>query len=203
MELVRRLIDFVVSICVLIVLTPLLCVIALAIRLESPGPVIFRQQRVGKNGRLFNLLKFRSMRQDCDAYGFSPDCQDDPRITRVGRFLRRTSLDELPQFVNVMQGQMTLVGPRPLLYWQYCLWDENQRRRCLIRPGLTGWAQINGRGGLTHEDKIELDLWYLDHRSAALDLRIIIKTISRVLHGEDILEVQYSRDKPQNKSVSR
>lgn len=189
----KRVIDVLASSVALIILSPLMAMIALAIRWSSPGPAVFRQNRVGKLGKIFTLYKFRTMRTDTDPYGFSPKEESDPRVTKVGKILRKYSLDELPQLVNVLKGQMTLIGPRPLLPWQYEQWTDRQKRRCEVKPGLTGWAQVQGRGALTHEDKIEMDLWYVDHYSPTLDLKILGKTFGKVLRGQDILEVQYSK----------
>lgn len=191
---IRRIIDILGASAGLVCFAVPMAVIAALIRLDSPGPVVFRQQRVGKFGRPFTFYKFRTMRPDADPYGFSPRDGEDPRITRIGRFLRKSSLDELPQFINVLQGEMTLVGPRPLLPWQYEKWTDYQRRRCLVKPGLTGWAQVHGRAALTHEDKIDLDIWYVENASSWLDVRIIYRTIIQTIKAEDILEVQYSRD---------
>jgi len=193
----KRVIDILAAGLAIAVLAPLMALIALAIRRSSPGPAVFRQTRIGKNGKPFTLLKFRTMRTDTDPYGFSPKDDSDPRVTTIGKFLRRYSLDELPQLVNVIKGQMTLVGPRPLLPWQYEQWTDRQKRRCEVKPGLTGWAQISGRGSLTHEEKIELDIWYVDHATLALDIKILALTVVKVLRGEDTLEVQYSRSKEQ------
>jgi len=190
---IKRAVDFIAAGLGLIVLSPLLGIIALAIRLGSSGPAIFRQERAGKDGRRFILYKFRTMRTDTDPYGFSPKDEADPRVTRIGRLLRKTSLDELPQLANIIKGEMALIGPRPLLGWQYEQWTPHQRRRCQVRPGMTGWAQVNGRGMVTHEDKIELDLWYVDHESPWVDLQILAKTLFSVFRGENTLEGQYSR----------
>lgn len=193
---VRRMIDAVGAAAGLVVFTPLLAVISLCIRLDSPGPVIFRQRRIGKDGKAFTFYKFRTMCTDTDPYGFSPRDASDPRVTRVGGVLRKTSLDELPQLFNVLQGQMSFVGPRPLLPWQYAQWTDDQRRRCRVKPGLTGWAQVHGRAALAHEDKIDLDIWYVDHASLMLDVKIVVQTVLQTIRGKDILEVRYSRDDP-------
>jgi lipopolysaccharide/colanic/teichoic acid biosynthesis glycosyltransferase len=195
-QVVKRPVDFLLTLLGLIVLLPLAAAIALAIKLTSPGPVIFRQNRVGKNGKVFTLYKFRTMRTDTDPYGFSPKDDSDPRVTSVGRVLRKYSLDELPQLVNVLKGDMALVGPRPLLPWQYEQWTDRQKRRCRVKPGLTGWAQVQGRGAVAHEDKIELDLWYVDHAGPWLDLAILARTVGKVFRAEDTLEVTYSRKDP-------
>jgi lipopolysaccharide/colanic/teichoic acid biosynthesis glycosyltransferase len=164
--------------------------------LDSPGEPVFRQRRAGWKGRPFVLLKFRTMRTDADPYGVSPHGANDPRLTRAGRWLREKSLDELPQLWNVLTGSMSLVGPRPLYERQAALWSERQRKRLDVPPGLTGYAQVFGRAALTHEDKIELDVFYVEHRSLALDLKILWKTLTGVLGEEgEVYERQYSRDR--------
>lgn len=170
--------------------------IALAVRLESPGPAIFRQRRAGRGGRPFTMLKFRTMRADADPYGHSPQSAADPRVTRLGRRLRETSLDELPQLLNVLAGQMSLVGPRPLYLRQAELWTPRQRRRLDVRPGLSGYAQAFGRGAMLHEDKIEYDLFYVSNQSVCLDVRVIFRTIWNVVAGagRQVYETRYSRE---------
>jgi lipopolysaccharide/colanic/teichoic acid biosynthesis glycosyltransferase len=192
-RMIRRIIDLVVAVIGLMITAPLMGIITLWIKHDSAGPAIFTQQRVGLKGKLFTFYKFRTMRTDSDPYGFSPNNEEDPRVTRSGRFLRKFSLDELPQLFNILKGDMTLIGPRPLLPWQYEKWTDHQRRRCDVKPGLTGWAQVMGRGAVTHEDKIELDLWYIDHANILLDFKILYLTLIKVLRGEDTLEVQYSK----------
>ncbi len=192
----KRLLDILLSLAGLIVLGPLMLLICLAIRIESKGAAIFRQRRAGYRGKPFVMLKFRTMRSDVDPYGMSPRSGGDPRLTRLGKFLRETSLDELPQLLNILSGSMSLVGPRPLYERQARQWDENQRRRLDVRPGLTGYAQAYGRGSLPIEDKIEMDLYYVDHQSLRLDLRILLRTAANVLgHQGDVYEKQYSRDR--------
>lgn len=194
----KRLADIVLSLLGLALLYPIMVVVAMAIRADSPGPVIFRQRRAGYKGRPFSMLKFRSMRHDADPYGSSPSDKGDARLTRVGRFLRETSLDELPQLFNVVNGSMSLVGPRPLYERQAKLWDARQRRRLDARPGITGWAQIFGRGGLPIEEKIELDLWYVENRSCILDMRILLATARHACQRRgEIYEKQYSRQHSQ------
>jgi lipopolysaccharide/colanic/teichoic acid biosynthesis glycosyltransferase len=189
----KRCIDAYLAFFALVATAPLLAVIACLIRRESPGPAFFRQMRAGRNGRPFTLLKFRTMRSDVDPYGDSPQRGDDPRITRVGRFLRETSLDELPQLINVLRGDMSLVGPRPLYLQQMAEWDARQRARLLVKPGLTGLAQIRGRGALTLEDKLEWDVRYVEQISLKTDLRIIFETLAQVFRRGGIYEVEYSR----------
>jgi lipopolysaccharide/colanic/teichoic acid biosynthesis glycosyltransferase len=166
----------------LVITSPLWATIAVAIKLDSRGPVFFRQERVGLDGRPFEVLKLRTMIVDAHTQGagYAVD-KGDSRITRVGNLLRRTSLDELPQLWNVLRGEMSLVGPRPTLSYQVEQYTERQRRRLEVRPGLTGWAQVNGRASLSWPERIELDVWYVEHRSLALDLRILLRTASVLL----------------------
>ena len=191
----KRLLDIVGSLVGLVLLAVPMLLIALAIRLESRGPALFRQRRAGWRGRPFTMLKFRTMRADVDPYGGSPHSAQDPRLTRVGRFLRRTSLDELPQLLNVLVGQMSLVGPRPLYERQAALWDPRQRRRLEVRPGLTGYAQAYGRAAVTIEEKIEMDVHYVEHRSLWTDLRVIARTIMNMFRGGEVYEQRYSKDR--------
>lgn len=192
--MIKRTMDIVLSVVLLVLLAGPMFLIALAIRLESRGPALFRQRRAGQGGRAFSMLKFRTMRSDADPYGASPRSGEDPRLTRVGRWLRETSLDELPQLLNVLAGQMSLVGPRPLYERQAEKWDARQRRRLDVPPGITGYAQAYGRGDLRIEDKIEMDLYYIDHQSLRLDLRILLRTVANVLTGGmGVYERQYSR----------
>jgi lipopolysaccharide/colanic/teichoic acid biosynthesis glycosyltransferase len=161
---------------------PLLLASAIAVRLEDHGPVCFCQERVGQDGRPFQVLKLRTMVVDAHTQGagYAVD-KGDSRITRVGSLLRKTSLDELPQLWNVLRGEMSLVGPRPTLAYQVEKYSERQRRRLEVKPGLTGWAQVNGRASLSWPERIELDVWYVEHRSLALDLRILLRTVSVLL----------------------
>jgi lipopolysaccharide/colanic/teichoic acid biosynthesis glycosyltransferase len=166
---------------------PFLAVAALAIKLSSRGPVIYRQQRVGKSGEGFELYKLRTMRRGADPVGVgTPVLEGDPRVTRVGRLLRRFSLDEIPNLVNVLRGEMAIVGPRPTLAAQVELYTAHQRRRLEVKPGLTGWAQVNGRAGIPWEERIELDVWYVDHRSPRLDLRILGRTLRLLASGHGL-----------------
>jgi lipopolysaccharide/colanic/teichoic acid biosynthesis glycosyltransferase len=157
--------------------SPALALAALAIKLEDGGPVLYRQRRVGKDGVEFELLKLRTMVVGAEALGAGYAVNEgDPRITRVGRVLRRLSLDELPQLWNVLRGDMSVIGPRPTLAYQVERYTPRQRRRLEVKPGLTGWAQVHGRARLPWEERIELDLWYVEHRSPWVDLRILLKT---------------------------
>jgi lipopolysaccharide/colanic/teichoic acid biosynthesis glycosyltransferase len=187
--MLKRLFDIVLSLIALVAMGVPMCVIAIVIRMTSPGAAVFKQQRVGLRGKLFTMLKFRTMRSDAEPYGRSPGSDDDPRLTRVGKFLRRTSLDELPQLLNVLAGQMSMVGPRPLYQMQAQKWNTRQRRRLDMRPGLTGYAQVYGRGKVTHEEKLELDVYYVENRSFALDLKLVALTFwTAIAHGGDIYE---------------
>ena len=191
---VKRIVDLLVTLAAGPLVLILTGVIALVIRVMDGSPVIFAQERCGKDARPFRLYKFRTMRTGVDPFGSSPKDSQDARLTRFGRLLRATSLDELPQFLNVLKGEMTLVGPRPLYMAQAAEWDDRQRRRVLVKPGLTGLAQIRGRGSLTIEDKIELDVRYVEHQSFWLDARIILATVFRLFRPQDIYEERYSRD---------
>jgi lipopolysaccharide/colanic/teichoic acid biosynthesis glycosyltransferase len=161
----------------LLVASPLLALAALAVKLEDGGPVLYRQTRVGRDGADFELLKLRTMVVGAETMGTGLAVnRGDARITRIGRLLRRLSLDELPQLWNVVRGEMSVIGPRPTLRYQVEQYDERQRHRLDVKPGITGWAQVNGRATLPWAERIELDLWYVEHRSALLDLRILART---------------------------
>lgn len=168
----------------LLVAGPLLGLAALAVKLEDGGPVLYRQTRVGKDGGDFELLKLRTMVVGAERLGAGHAVNEaDPRITRVGRLLRKLSLDELPQLWNVLRGDMSVVGPRPTLRYQVERYDRRQRRRLDVRPGITGWAQIHGRATLPWPERIELDVWYVEHRSPRLDLLILAKTPFALFRG--------------------
>ena len=168
----------------LVLVSPVLLAAAAAIKLESRGPVFYRQRRVGRDGRIFELFKLRTMRQGADPVGVGTAVTaDDPRVTRVGNFLRRYSLDELPNLINVLRGEMRIVGPRATLPAQVELYTPRQLRRLDLRPGVTGWAQIHGRAGIPWEERIELDVWYVEHRSLWVDLRILARTPAALLGG--------------------
>jgi len=163
---------------------PVLAAAAVAIKLDDGGPVFYRQRRVGLQGREFELLKLRTMRVGAERQGAGYAVNEgDPRITRVGRVLRRLSLDEIPQLWNVVRGDMSLVGPRPTLAYQVAEYTPRQRRRLDVRPGITGWAQIHGRARLPWDERIELDVWYVEHRSPLLDLRILARTPAALFAG--------------------
>jgi lipopolysaccharide/colanic/teichoic acid biosynthesis glycosyltransferase len=179
--------DLVIASIALALASPVLLAAALAVKIDSRGPVIYRARRVGRDGVAFDLLKLRTMHPGNDPVGVgTPVLGRDPRVTRVGHLLRRLSLDELPNLVNVLRGEMAIVGPRPTLAAQVEQYTPHQRRRLAVRPGLTGWAQVNGRAGIPWEERIELDLWYTEHRSAALDLRILARTARLLLTGHGL-----------------
>jgi lipopolysaccharide/colanic/teichoic acid biosynthesis glycosyltransferase len=177
---------------------PLLVGAALAIRLESGGPALYRQRRVGCRGEPFDLIKLRTMVSGAEwlGAGIAVD-QGDPRITRVGALLRRLSLDELPNLVNVLRGEMALVGPRPTIQAQVEQYTDRQRRRLEVRPGITGWAQVNGRASLPWHERIELDVWYVDHRSLALDLEILALTVRLLVSGRGLYRGETGGWRPQ------
>jgi lipopolysaccharide/colanic/teichoic acid biosynthesis glycosyltransferase len=181
---VNRALDVAIAGVGLVVSGPLLGLAALAIKLEDGGPVLYRQRRVGKDGADFELLKLRTMvvGAETKGLGWAVD-RGDPRITRVGRLLRRTSVDELPQLWNVLRGDMSVIGPRPTLRYQVERYTERQLERLSVLPGLTGWAQIHGRAELSWEDRIELDLWYVEHRSPRVDLTVLLRTPAALFGG--------------------
>lgn len=184
----NRLLDLIVSALLLILILPLLGVVALGILFSMGKPVFFRQMRPGLYGRPFHLLKFRTMSDACDEQGQLLPGQQ--RLTPLGRRLRSLSLDELPQLINVLRGEMRLVGPRPLLMDYLELYTPEQERRMEVKPGITGWAQVNGRNALTWEEKFTLDVWYVDHQSLGLDLRILWLTLVKVINREGITTQQ-------------
>jgi lipopolysaccharide/colanic/teichoic acid biosynthesis glycosyltransferase len=182
-----RLIDLVVASAALLVSSPVLLVAMVAIRVESPGSPIYRQRRIGRHGEPFEMLKLRTMVSGAEHQGAGMAVNyGDPRITRVGHILRRLSIDELPNLVNVVRGEMSIVGPRPTIQAQVDQYTQLQRRRLEVKPGVTGWAQINGRASLPWHERIELDVWYVDHRTLRLDLAILWKTARLLISGEGL-----------------
>jgi lipopolysaccharide/colanic/teichoic acid biosynthesis glycosyltransferase len=182
-----RVLDVTLASLGLVLCAPLLAVAVIAIRLDSRGPAVYRQQRIGRDGQVFELLKLRTMVQGSDPVGVGTVVtRDDPRVTRVGRLLRRFSLDEIPNLVNVLRDEMSIVGPRPTIEAQVAAYNPFQRRRLEVKPGITGWAQVRGRAGIPWEERIELDVWYVDHRSFALDLRILGRTIVLLISGRGL-----------------
>jgi lipopolysaccharide/colanic/teichoic acid biosynthesis glycosyltransferase len=189
-----RALDALLAAVALLLASPLLLAAVIAIRLESRGPALYRQRRVGRNGEPFELWKLRTMVPGAERMGAGIYVlEGDPRITRIGRPLRRLSLDELPNLLNVLRGEMALVGPRPTIQAQVDNYTDHQRRRLEVKPGITGWAQVNGRASLPWPERIELDVWYVEHRSAWLDLRILARTARMLVTGHGL----YSEDPKQ------
>ncbi len=180
----KRLADIVLAATAIVALSPVLIALAVAVRLRMGSPVLFRQQRPGKNAKPFTMVKFRTMLDATDAAG--DPLPDERRLTRLGKLLRRTSLDELPELLNVLAGHMSIVGPRPLLMRYLPRYTPDQARRHEARPGITGWAQVNGRNALTWEEKFRHDVWYVDHWCLWLDVRIVLKTVGQVLAGSGV-----------------
>ena len=182
--MIKRVTDFLLALVALVLLSPILVIIAWQVRCKLGSPVLFRQERPGLEGIPFEMIKFRTMRNAVDAHGvFLPDSE---RMTAFGNFLRSTSLDELPELWNVLKGEMSLVGPRPLLMEYLPLYSSEQARRHEVRPGVTGWAQVNGRNALSWDDKFKLDVWYVDNQSLGLDLKILLKTVKKVVVRDGI-----------------
>ena len=182
--MIKRLLDIVLAFIALALLLPVIALLALLLRVRLGSPVLFRQTRPGRHGLPFEMVKFRTMLDAVDARG-NP-LPDDQRLTRLGSFLRSTSLDELPELWNVLKGDMSLVGPRPLLMEYLPLYSPEQARRHEVRPGVTGWAQVNGRNALSWDEKFKLDVWYVDNQSLWLDIRILFLTVKKVLVREGI-----------------
>ncbi len=191
----KRLIDIAVSFVGLTVLSPVMALLAALVRLTSPGPAFYTQLRAGQHGRPFRLVKFRSMVVNAEHMGARYGMEkNDPRITRLGRFLRASSLDELPQLWNILIGEMSIVGPRPGLLYQAAGYSEEQARRLTVKPGVTGWAQVHGRNEIPWSKRIELDLWYVDNMSFALDLSIVLRTIIVVVSRSGVRQDQPASD---------
>jgi len=189
----KRGFDIIISLSALIILYPALFCIFIAIKVSSKGNAIFKQKRAGKDGNSFVFYKFRTMIADTDPFGPSPKSGQDLRLTKVGRILREYSLDELPQLFNILKGDMSVVGPRPLYLSQIPEWSERQKKRLLVKPGLTGLAQISGRGELTREEKLELDVKYVETANLLTDIKIILATIVYVFKRKGIYEKRYSQ----------
>jgi len=189
----KRFFDILLALLAIMLLSPVFIFIIAAIKLSGKGPVIFRQERAGKNGKPFTFYKFRTMKTGVDPFGPSPKAADDLRLTKVGKLLREYSLDELPQLLNVLKGDMSIIGPRPLYVSQMAEWDERQKKRLLVKPGLTGLAQISGRGELTREEKLELDVKYVETAGFWLDSKILLATVTQVFGRKNIYEKKYSQ----------
>ena len=182
---IKRILDFTISLLVLLCLSPLIVIVTIWLHFSNKGAgAFFTQERPGKDAKIFRVVKFKSMTDERNSEGeLLPDAQ---RLTSIGKLIRKTSIDELPQLFNVLKGDMALIGPRPLLVKYLSLYSKEQMRRHEVRPGITGWAQVNGRNAITHTKKFEYDVWYVDHLSFALDVKIIFMTIDNVLHHKDI-----------------
>ena len=200
-NIIKRLFDIILSLIGLIILVPFTIIIKVLFLLcRDKGKIMYNQKRIGKDGKPFNIHKYRTMVVNADEmldellkdekykeeWDLNQKIEDDPRITTVGKFLRKTSLDELPQLINVVKGDMALIGPRPLLTWFLPLYDETQMRRHEVRPGITGWAQVNGRNTVTYGEKFKYDVWYVDHLTMWLDIKILWMTVMNVLKRKDI-----------------
>ncbi|MCX2827575.1 sugar transferase [Bacillus pseudomycoides] len=183
----KRLFDLFVSLSLLVFLLPFIIIVAVLVRIKLGSPIIFKQQRPGLHGASFSLYKFRSMTDEKDSNGNL--LPDDVRFTKFGGFLRKCSLDELPQLFNVIKGDLSLVGPRPLLMEYLELYTEEQSRRHMVRPGITGWAQVNGRNAISWEEKFDFDVWYVDNRTFWLDMKILLLTAKKVFKSEGINQV--------------
>lgn len=184
---IKHLLDKIFSFILLVILSPLFILIAILIKLDGKGPVFFIQQRVGKDNKLFNIYKFRTMVPDAINIGSGVYTEEnDPRITRTGRFLRKTSLDELPQLINILKGEMSFIGPRPTLAYQVEQYNDFQRKRLLVRPGVTGLAQVNGRNSLSWPERIEYDVKYVENYSLMLDFKILLKTFLVIFKQEGL-----------------
>ncbi len=189
----KRGLDIFIALAAMVILSPVLVAIGITIRLSSKGPAVFKQERAGKNGKPFVFYKFRTMKLDVDPFAPSPKSGQDRRLTKVGKFLRECSLDELPQLFNVLKGDMSIVGPRPLYLSQIPEWSEREKKRLLIKPGLTGLAQIQGRAKLTREEKLELDVKYVETAGLLTDIKIMLATITQVFRRKSIYEERYSK----------
>ena len=193
-NVLKRCLEIFISLAGLIILLPVFLILCIIIKLSSKGPAVFKQTRAGKNEKPFTLYKFRTMRTGVDPFAASPKSGQDPRLTNFGKFMREYSLDELPQLINVLKGDMSIVGPRPLYMIQMAEWDQRQKKRLLVKPGLTGLAQVSGRGELTREEKLELDVKYVETANFWSDIKIIFITFGLVFSRKSIYEDRYSQD---------
>lgn len=183
-NIIKPFFDFFIAFCLLLVASPLFLLVCLGLFWAQNGNVFFTQKRPGKNEQIFSILKFKTMTDQKDQQGnLLPDAE---RLTHIGKFVRKTSLDELPQLINVLKGEMSMVGPRPLLPEYLFLYNEEQKRRHVVKPGITGWAQVNGRNAISWEDKFQFDVWYVENQSFGLDLKILFLTVKKVFRSEGI-----------------
>ncbi|MBM7610256.1 lipopolysaccharide/colanic/teichoic acid biosynthesis glycosyltransferase [Lysinibacillus composti] len=201
---VKRAMDFFFSVILIVVISPILFLVAIAIKLDSKGPIFFRQERIGQNAKVFKVYKFRTMISGADKIGSGIFTDStDPRITRVGKFLRKASIDELPQILNVIKGEMSFIGPRPVPIGHLQKYNVGDEKRIMLKPGITGWAQVNGRNKLTWPEKIEKDIWYANNLSLILDIRIVLKTIKSILFREGIYSGRYANIVKKNNSIDK
>lgn len=180
----KRCLDFLIALSVFIIVSPIFCILCILIKSKLGSPIFFKQNRPGRNGNIFKIIKFRTMLDSLDKEGSL--LPDEQRLSNFGKMLRSTSLDELPGLLNVIKGDMSLVGPRPLLVEYLPLYSSEQKRRHNVRPGITGWAQVNGRNSISWEEKFKLDVWYVDNQSLMLDLKILLLTVKKVFKRENI-----------------
>lgn len=181
----KRAIDLILSIIALIIFSPIILIVAILVKIDLGSPIIFKQKRPGKNGKCFYIYKFRSMKDINDEYG--KPLPDNERMTKLGRIIRKLSLDELPQLINVIKGEMSLVGPRPLCVEYMPYYTETERKRFDVNPGITGWAQVHGRNNISWDEKFSLDVWYVEHQSIWLDIKILFLTVLKVIKSEDVV----------------
>ncbi len=193
---IKPIIDFLVAFIALLIISPLLLVITFLLTLANKGKPFFFQNRPGENGKIFRIVKFKTMTDEKDSDGKL--LTDSDRLTAVGKFVRKTSIDEIPQLLNVLKGEMSIVGPRPLLPEYLRIYNERQKKRHLVKPGITGWAQVNGRNAISWNQKFEYDVWYVEHISFRLDLEILLKTIKKVLVSEGINTANMATTEPFN-----
>jgi len=192
----KSFIDFLISLTGLLLLSPILILVAILLWIANKGNPFFFQKRPGKNEKIFKIIKFRTMTNERDAGGnLLPDSE---RLTGIGKLVRKTSIDEIPQLINVLMGDMSLIGPRPLLPQYLSIYNERQKKRHEVRPGITGWAQVNGRNAISWKQKLEFDAWYVENLSAGLDLKIFIRTIKKVILSEDINTANMATTEPFN-----
>lgn len=192
----KPLIDFIIALAALLILSPILILVTILLALANKGNPFFFQKRPGKNGKIFSIVKFRTMTNERDAGGNL--LPDEKRLTGIGKLVRKTSIDEIPQLINIIKGEMSLVGPRPLLPQYLNLYNSRQQKRHEVKPGITGWAQVNGRNAISWNQKFEYDVWYVENLSFPLDMRIIIKTVKKVIFSEDINTANMATTEPFN-----
>lgn len=200
--LFKRILDFIFAAFFLIIFFPLFVVVAVLIKIDSRGPIIFKQSRIGKNGKFFRLWKFRTMCENAEKIGTGlSTAENDPRITKIGKILRKTSIDELPQLVNILKGEMSFIGPRPAPTFHLEKYSKEDMKRLEVLPGLTGWAQVNGRNKLTWPEKIKKDIWYVNNLSILVDIKIVLKTIKIIILLDGIYSGRNDHKMHKNKNL--